>query len=84
MIRLASASVLLVLAATGTGQAQGDPYPWCADYSGSGMGGAKNCYFMTLEQCRATVFGVGGYCTPNPFYTGVPVERPAPRRARPR
>ena len=25
---------------------------------------------MTIEQCRATVAGVGGYCTPNPFYTG--------------
>ena len=86
MIRFASAAVVLVLAAgfTGEAQAQADPYAWCAEYTGSGLGGAKNCYFLTLEQCRATVSGVGGFCSPNPFYTGPSVTRPSPRRARPR
>lgn len=52
--------------------AKADPYRWCADYAGrGGDGGARNCYFYTLAQCRATVSGVGGYCTPNPFYTGL-------------
>jgi hypothetical protein len=46
-----------------------DPYRWCAEYGLRG-GGATNCYFMTLAQCRAAVSGVGGFCRPNPFYTG--------------
>ena len=44
-----------------------DPYPWCAMYSGDG-GGGTNCGFLTLEQCRATVSGVGGSCSRNQFY----------------
>jgi hypothetical protein len=44
-----------------------DPYPWCAQYSGS-AGGATNCGFLTIEQCRATVSGIGGFCVPNQFY----------------
>ena len=40
---------------------------WCAQYSGR-AGGATNCGFFTLEQCRATVSGIGGFCAPNPFY----------------
>ena len=54
-----------------------DPYAWCAQYSGRG-GGGRNCGFTTLEQCRATVSGIGGFCEPNSFYTG-PAERPAKR-----
>ena len=38
--------------------------------------GARNCYFFTFAQCQATVSGVGGYCTPNPFYTGRPIVTP--------
>ena len=44
-----------------------DPYPWCAVYSGDG-GGGTNCGFLTIEQCRATVSGIGGFCAPNQFY----------------
>lgn len=44
-----------------------DPYPWCAVYGGD-TGGASNCGFSTLEQCRATVSGIGGSCEPNQFY----------------
>ena len=44
-----------------------DPYPWCA-YSDD-AGGASNCGFLTIEQCRATVSGIGGFCEPNQFYT---------------
>jgi Protein of unknown function (DUF3551) len=54
-----------------------DPYKWCAQYSGIG-GGGRNCGFTTLEQCRATVSGIGGSCEPNLFYTGA-AERPARR-----
>ena len=30
--------------------------------------GATNCGFLTIEQCRATVSGIGGFCVPNQFY----------------
>ena len=43
-------------------------YPWCAQYSGGDTGGGRNCGFFTLEQCRATVSGIGGFCEPNLFY----------------
>ena len=29
---------------------------------------ATNCGFLTLQQCRATVSGIGGFCVPNQFY----------------
>jgi hypothetical protein len=44
-----------------------DPYPWCAQYSGDG-GGGSNCGFLTFEQCRADVSGIGGFCVHNQFY----------------
>ena len=66
-----AASLFLIV-----GTATASPYKWCA-ISG-GKGGATNCGFVTLAQCRATVSGVGGSCTPNQFYTG-PYERPAKR-----
>ena len=47
-----------------------DPYRWCAQYSGGMGGGGSNCGFVTFEQCRATVSGIGGFCVPNQFYTG--------------
>lgn len=56
-------------------------YPWCAQYGAGGDGG-RNCGFSTLEQCRATVSGIGGFCERNSFYTG-PAERPV-KRARKR
>jgi hypothetical protein len=45
-----------------------DPYPWCANY---GTPGGTNCGFITIEQCRATISGMGGFCEPNQFYTGL-------------
>jgi Protein of unknown function (DUF3551) len=47
--------------------ATADPYPWCANY---GTPGGTNCGFVTIEQCRATISGMGGWCEPNQFYTG--------------
>lgn len=63
------------------GTASAEPYRWCAVY-GSRDSGARNCGFVSLEQCRATVRGIGGFCTENLFYTG-PQEGPV-RRARKR
>jgi hypothetical protein len=48
-------------------------YPWCAQYSNEH--GGKNCGFATLEQCRATVSGNGGYCERNPMFTSLPAAR---------
>ena len=39
--------------------AHADPYRYCAVYGGA-MSGSENCYFMTLQQCRVQVSGVGG------------------------
>jgi len=55
-----------------------DPYPWCAMYSGDG-GGGTNCGFLTIEQCRATVSGIGGFCARNQFYN--PGRPPSARKA---
>ena len=57
-----------------------DPYPWCAVYSGDG-GGGTNCGFLTIEQCRATVSGIGGFCAPNQFYNPKPAARARKRLA---
>ena len=51
---------------------------WCAEYSGT-AGGATNCGFFTIEQCRATVSGIGGFCVPNQFYN--PCGSAGPRRS---
>lgn len=78
MIRTALASFTLLVLAAGApgGEAKADPYRWCAEYAGGSAGGGRNCYFVTLEQCRWAVSGVGGTCTPNPFYDGLPVVTP--------
>src|SRR5262245_56951058 len=31
--------------------------------------------FLTIEQCRATVSGIGGFCVPNQFYDPGPAGR---------
>ena len=41
------------------GSATADPYKWCAVYNVGDA--AYNCGFVTIEQCRATVSGIGGF-----------------------
>jgi hypothetical protein len=65
----------LVATAAISTPAKADGYRWCAQYSG--LGGAKNCGFVTIEQCMATVSGMGGFCVPNQFY-----QPSAPARGR--
>jgi hypothetical protein len=78
-------AVTLIAAAAGIdgtqSAAQADPYRWCAQYGGRG---ATNCYFVTLEQCRAAISGNGGFCGPNTFYNGRPVVTPEDVRRRSR
>jgi Protein of unknown function (DUF3551) len=38
---------------------------WCATYGRKGT--SENCSYATLEQCRAQVQGLGGFCRPNPY-----------------
>lgn len=80
-IALAAGAVLAGSLIGTTGPAHADPYKWCAVYGGRG-GGGSNCGFLTIEQCRATVSGIGGFCEPNRFYTG-PDSTPS-RRVRKR
>ena len=83
-LRPASITVLtslLMLGASSTAPATADPYRWCAQLGLSDDLGT-NCYFMTLEQCRAAVSGNGGFCTPNKFYTGPATTGDSPRRSR--
>ena len=58
------------------GTAQADPYRWCADYGSGRGGGGTNCYFVTLEQCRAAISGNGGFCRESGFSDGRPVVTP--------
>lgn len=62
-------------------QAKADPYRWCAQYGGRD-GGGTNCGFVTWEQCRATIMGMGGWCVPNQFYDGRSYDQAAPVRRR--
>lgn len=72
-----------LLATMSTASAFGhEPYPWCALYSLGNDGNSTNCGFDTIEQCRATVFGVGGTCIPNQLYPGPAEPRPHKRRHR--
>ena len=54
-------SCLLTTASTLVGAAPADPYRWCAV---SSVSGGTNCGFVTMEQCRASISGVGGVCEP--------------------
>ena len=68
-MRRAALALGLLICGSFANAAQADPYRWCAEYGG-GRGGGTNCYFVTLEQCRAAISGNGGFCRPNQFYTG--------------
>jgi hypothetical protein len=72
---IAVAALSITLGANG---ASADPYKWCAVYGDRAGYSATNCGFVTLEQCRAAISGIGGDCEPNQFYTG-PDEKPAKR-----
>jgi hypothetical protein len=41
----------------------------------------ESCYYLTLEQCRASVSGIGGWCRESVWYDGRPVSTDqAPQR----
>jgi Protein of unknown function (DUF3551) len=65
---------------SGGAQYAAEFFPYCAHYFDKG--GSSNCYFSSLEQCRAAVSGVGGYCNGNPWFVP-PVQMVRPRKSRP-
>jgi len=86
MMRMAIIAPFVVAAAllveTQVGNAQSPySYPWCAILpgAGSGSGGAMSCYYTSWEQCRTTMFGIGGNCVESPYYHGQ--ATPLPHRA---
>ena len=56
--------------------AQAPTYQWCVQPSGPR---GPDCYYSTLEQCRASASAVG-FCYENPAYTVA--TRGKPQRAR--
>ena len=72
-----AAAVALMLFTAGAVSA--DPYKWCAVDSN---GGGSNCGFVTVEQCRATISGQGGFCEPKQVLP--PNLSPAARAAAPK
>ena len=50
------------LVGTVSAPALADRAPWCAVL---GREGSTECLYHSLEQCRATVSGIGGYCYQN-------------------
>lgn len=63
-------AVIVGVSVAATSAQAGIEYPWCAQYGGGPSGGGRNCSFPTIEQCRATISGMGGFCEPNLFYPG--------------
>jgi hypothetical protein len=70
-MRVKIAVLFALIAASSVEPSRADPYRWCAQY---GSKGATNCYFLNLDQCRAAISGNGGFCVPNNFYDGRPVD----------
>jgi hypothetical protein len=63
-IMLAMGIAATALAGAMSEAAQAREYPWCARYDWT----TSNCGFVSLQQCLATISGIGGRCEPNPQY----------------
>jgi hypothetical protein len=67
--------VAIVLACAGmTTALHAQQAPYCAQFSD---GTSPNCSFSTLQQCNASISGVGGVCNLNP---AAPYQAPPPAR----
>lgn len=62
MMKLALAALLLIAGAVSATAAP--TYPWCQRTRITG--GSPDCSFNSLNQCRASISGVGGDCVRNP------------------
>jgi hypothetical protein len=63
-------------------RAEAQNYPWCAIYGEGGAGGGTNCGFISYEQCMATAWGLGSFCTVNTQYQPPPGPHPPTRLQR--
>lgn len=70
MTRWLAAAIFAAALGTASG-AKAQNYPWC-EYLGGDFGGARNCGFISFEQCRASAWGNGGDCRLNTTYTPPP------------
>ena len=77
MKQLQIALGLLVAAPLFVAPAHAQNYPWCEYINGSG---ARNCGFVSFEQCLESARGNGGDCRGNALYT--PPLGPHPHVAR--
>ena len=70
-VLLTTAMFAIAIAATatlGTTSARADGNaPFCATTYGMGGSAGTACDFYTFAQCQATVSGVGGSCSTNPY-----------------
>ena len=73
-MRTAFALLFILIAGGAIDSVQANPYRWCAP--DVGLSSDSNCTFVTLEQCRAAILVMGGFCQRSKFYTG----SDAPRR----
>ena len=81
--RLLSLAALAVIALTSAtlpkptpAQAASPIYPWCMQPSGPW---GPDCYYATIEQCRAAASAVG-FCHENPAYTVATQGKPQRKR----
>lgn len=81
-LALSVAAAVTALAASIPNAQAAIEYPWCVQYGG-GMdgGGARNCGFVSYEQCMMTARGAGGWCEENLFYLDqIAKQRQQPRK----
>jgi hypothetical protein len=73
LLRVAIVLVAIVLACAGmTTALHAQQAPYCAQFSD---GTSPSCSFATLQQCNASISGVGGVCNLNP---ATPYQGPPP------
>ena len=65
MSLIAATAAFAGLSLPGVARAEVD-YPYCA--VAGGYNAYENCGYATLNQCFASVSGVGGHCQENPRY----------------
>ena len=65
------ATAVVATAEDANAQRRYPEYPWCAQMANS----IRDCRYVTLDQCRATVSGDGGNCERNLRYRGGPPPR---------
>jgi hypothetical protein len=77
-MRIAIAVLFSMIIVSAVEPAKADPYRWCAQYGGFGGGGVESCWYLTIEQSRAAVSGIGGFCRESGWYDGRPVSTDGP------